>query len=77
MPGFIESPLGELPSDLYWVDGKVDMRTFKETIGGKLIWKHRLRFYASLEAFQLSKQEKESPYTNRDREMMKEMRTAS
>lgn len=77
MPGFIECPPTEAPCDLYWVDSTADLRTFKETIGGKLIWKHRLRFYASLEAFQAAREVKERPYTSREREMMKEMRNAS
>lgn len=77
MPGFIESPSGEAPCDLYWVEAAVPLRSFKETIGGKLIWKHRLHFFTSLETFQASREKTESPYSSRDREMMKEMRTAS
>jgi hypothetical protein len=38
-------------SDLYWVDEKVKLREFKEAIGSKLIWKYRLNFFTSLEAF--------------------------
>jgi len=77
MPGFVSSPPGEAPCDLFWVDSKTDLRTFKETIGGKLIWKYRLRFFTSLEAFDASKEKAESPYSVRDHEMMREMRNAS
>jgi hypothetical protein len=38
-------------SDLYWVDEKIKLREFKEAIGSKLIWKYRLKFFTSLEAF--------------------------
>jgi hypothetical protein len=34
---------------LYWVDEKITIRNFKKAIGGKIIWKHRLRFFTSLE----------------------------
>jgi hypothetical protein len=37
--------------DLYWVDEKIALREFKEAVGSKLIWKYRLQFYPSLEAF--------------------------
>jgi hypothetical protein len=37
--------------DLYWLDEKVDIRKFKEAIGSKLVWKYRLNFFTSLEAF--------------------------
>lgn len=37
--------------DLYWLDEKVSIRSFKEAIGSKLIWKYRLNFFTSLEAF--------------------------
>jgi hypothetical protein len=37
--------------DMYWLDEREDIRGVKEAIGGKLIWKHRLRFYTTLEAF--------------------------
>jgi hypothetical protein len=37
--------------DLYWVDEKIKLRELKEAIGSKLIWKYRLQFYPTLEAF--------------------------
>lgn len=78
MPGFIESYAGQEPCDLYWLDGTVTLRTLKETIGGKLIWKHRLRFFPTLEEFMAKRQgPKESGFTHREREMINEMREAS
>ncbi len=71
MPGFIENSLGETTHDLYWLDGRTDLRAFKEAIGGKLIWKHRLRFFDNLEAFLLSQQAKtENEFSEREREMI-------
>ena len=52
MPGYTGmSSAGEDVHDLYWIDEKIPMRQVKEAIGSKLIWKYRLRFYASLEQF--------------------------
>jgi len=51
MPGYIENTSELDTHDLYWLDGRTDLRSFKEAIGAKLIWKYRLRFFASLEDF--------------------------
>jgi hypothetical protein len=51
MPGYIAGSHGNLTHDLIWLDETTDLRKLKEAIGSKLIWKHRLRFYDSLEAF--------------------------
>src|SRR4051812_3305010 len=52
MPGYTGTfSSGEEVHDLYWVDEKIKLRDFKEAIGSKLIWKYRLHFYPSLEAF--------------------------
>ena len=78
MPGYVESHPGQDPCDLYWLDGSVSLRHVKEAIGGKLIWKYRLRFYLSLEEFMASRQSPgESGLTSREREMITEMRAAS
>ena len=34
---------------LYWLDSRASLRDFKMAIGGKLIWKYRLRFFLELE----------------------------
>lgn len=51
MPGNTGSSAGMATHDLYWLDEKVDLRAFKQAIGSKLIWKYRLTFFATLEAF--------------------------
>lgn len=52
MPGYIGgTPAGGVFADMYWIDEKIQIRQVKDAIGSKLIWKYRLRFYASLEEF--------------------------
>jgi hypothetical protein len=51
MPGYTGGSVGYDTHDLYWLDDKVDIRKFKEAIGSKLVWKYRLNFFTSLEAF--------------------------
>jgi len=51
MPGNIGASSDLDTHDLYWLDEKVDIRKFKEAIGSKLVWKYRLNFFSSLEAF--------------------------
>ena len=78
MPGFMEERHGTWFNDLYWVDGTVGLRKFKETVSGKLVWKHRLQFFTSLEDFLKSQETKrETEFTSREREMIDEMRAAS
>lgn len=78
MPGYMESYPGHELADLYWLDGTVKLRTVKERIGGKLIWKYRLRFYCSLEDFLASRDSSNTDeLTAREREMIIEMRKAS
>lgn len=48
MPGYME---GAGNYDLYWLDEAHTLRDFKKAITGKLIWKYRLRFFDTLEAF--------------------------
>jgi hypothetical protein len=51
MPGYTGMVSPEEVHDLYWVDEKTDVRAFKEAIGSKLVWKYRLHFFPSFEAF--------------------------
>jgi len=51
MPGYTGASSDMDTHDLYWLDEKVGLRTFKEAIGSKLVWKYRLNFFTSLEAF--------------------------
>lgn len=74
MPGYIESTSGK--NDLYWVDDEVTLREFKEAIGGKLIWKYRLNFYQSLEAFieSQNKKKKAQDFTDEELELIASMK---
>jgi hypothetical protein len=47
--GFVEQLPDGKYQGLYWLDNKVDLRTFKEAITGKLVWKYRLNFFHELE----------------------------
>jgi hypothetical protein len=52
MPGYNGGSTDpHLFTDLYWIDEKLTLRQVKEAIGSKLVWKYRLKFYGSLEAF--------------------------
>jgi hypothetical protein len=51
MPGNTGASSDMDTHDLYWLDEKEDLKDFKRAIGSKLIWKYRLSFFASLEAF--------------------------
>lgn len=51
MPGNTGASSDMDTHDLYWLDEKVDLKEFKRAIGSKLIWKYRLNFFTSLEAF--------------------------
>lgn len=76
MPGYNGgSGEQELFSDLYWVDEKVKLRELKEAIGSKLIWKHRLQFYPSLEAFIESQNAKRNSteFTKEERALLEEI----
>ena len=76
LPGYIDSSTPEETHDLYWLDGRTSLESFKRAIGAKLIWKHRMRFYSTLESFlasQKNKKEEESEFSSREREMIAEM----
>jgi hypothetical protein len=78
MPGYTESSSTEEYHDLYWVDEKVKLRQIKEAIGSKLIWKYRLKFYESLEAF-IESQNKQQPspeLTGEDLALIQAMKAA-
>lgn len=77
MPGYVGSNIGTNDHDMYWLDKTIDLRTFKEAIGGKAIWKYRIRFYNSLEAFIASQNnEAQGAFTKQDLELISEMRKA-
>ncbi|HNP95862.1 MAG TPA: hypothetical protein PKJ63_09535 [Cyclobacteriaceae bacterium] len=79
MPGYIGSTAGADDHDMYWLDKSVELRQFKEAIGAKLIWKYRIQFYSSLEAF-ISSQDKgrtDDAFTDKDLKLIADMRKAS
>lgn len=51
MPGNTGASSDMDTHELYWLDEKVNIRSVKEAIGSKLIWKYRLQFFTSLETF--------------------------
>lgn len=78
MPGYAGMSSGSETHDLYWVDEGVTLRKFKEAIGSKLIWKHRLQFYPSLESFieSQNKEQATAALTKEDLDWIEEIRTA-
>jgi hypothetical protein len=76
MPGYTGgSGDPEVFNDLYWVDEKVKLRELKEAIGSKLIWKHRLQFYTTLEAFVESQNARRNSteFTTEEKALLEEM----
>lgn len=64
MPGYTGGTGDYDAHDLYWLDDRTDIRKMKEAIGSKLVFRHRLNFYPSLEAFiesQHAKRKQASP----------------
>jgi hypothetical protein len=76
MPGYIGSGTGTSDHDMYWVGKNVDLRSFKLAIGAKTIWKYRVRVYKSLEEFIGSQNKENNSFTQRDLELIQEMRKA-
>ena len=76
MPGYVDNTTATVTHDLYWLNGQTELRVMKEAVGSKLIWKYRLKFYASLEAF-LQLQDntaKAAELTQEDLDLMAHMR---
>lgn len=76
MPGNIGKDMpGPGTDDLYWLDVTTALRTFKEAVGGKLIWKYRLRFFANLEDFlQYQDARKPTEVSTEDQALLDEVR---
>jgi hypothetical protein len=67
MPGYIDNTTTDVNHDLYWLDDKTELREMKAAVGSKLVWKYRLKFYASLEAFlQSQEQTAKTPELSQD-----------
>jgi hypothetical protein len=61
--------------DLYWIKEKTDLRDFKRVIGARIIWKYRLEFYNSLEAFIESEHtQKETNFTVEEQDRINTIR---
>jgi hypothetical protein len=80
MPGYTGGSTGEtdLITDMYWIDDKIKIRDVKEAVGSKLIWKHRLRFYTSLESFIESQNTKKNTgeFTAEERALLAEIQAS-
>ncbi len=73
MPGYMGNASDNY--DMYWLDKDTALRLFKETIGAKIIWKYRIRFYDTLEKFIASQyQEVNTSLTQKDIALMDDMR---
>lgn len=78
MPGYTELPLGTAFYDFYWVSEAVSLRELKATIGSKLIWKYRLRFYSNLQTL-IGKDDEyasNNAFTEEELDLMASMRKA-
>jgi hypothetical protein len=74
MPGYIDNSMSRVMHDLFWLDESINLRTFKEAIGSKLILKYRLRFFTNLEEFvQSQNQTHDEPLTKEELEMIAAM----
>lgn len=78
MPGYLGNDYGATDYDMYWVDKLVDLRSFKEAVGAKYIWRYRIRFYNTLEKFLASQgtQTSNTTFTDHDNALIEEMRTS-
>ena len=76
MPGYTGvSSENEETHELYWIDERVKLRKIKEAIGSKIIWKYRLTFYPTLEAFIESQNRKDQfVVTDEDIALLEEMK---
>jgi len=76
MPGYVDNTTATVTHDLYWLSDQIELRKMKEAVGSKLVWKYRLKFYASLEAFLQSQDNrvKAAEFTQDDLDLMAHMR---
>jgi len=61
---FIEGYAGQ-DHALYWLNENIDLRTFKRAVGAKYVWRHRIRFYESIEEMN-KKTKKEDDFNSED-----------
>ena len=76
MPGYVDNTTATVTHDLYWLNDQTELREMKLAVGSKLVWKYRLKFYASLEAFLQSQDNtaKAAELTQDDLDLMAHMR---
>jgi hypothetical protein len=76
MPGYVDNTTATVSHDLYWLNEEIELREMKKAVGGKLVWKYRLKFYSSLEDFLQSqdKTAKAAEFTQADLDLMARMR---
>jgi hypothetical protein len=77
MPGYVDNSTSTVTRDLYWLHDQTELRVMKAAVGSKLVWKYRLKFYASLEDFLQSHDNtvKATELTQDDLDLMAHMRT--
>ena len=74
MPGYVGG--ATLDYDLYWIDDQLQLRTLKEAIGSKLIWKYRLQF-KGLQDFIESQHAQDVTLTEEDLAKIEEMKSVA
>ena len=76
LTGYIEQQPDGKYNGLYWLDSKVDLKQFKEAIGGKVVWKYRLNFFNELSQPKNTEGNSAEPNTFSEKEnaMIKAMR---
>ena len=77
MPGYLEGGNGRGFCELYWVNEKHSVREFKEAIGGKLVWKYRLRVFTNLEDATASSAFNDVNFTPEEQLMLDAMRKSA
>jgi len=77
MPGYMEGNYGRQVCELYWIDETLSLRDFKDAIGGKLIWKYRLRFYTKLEEATTISDHSDMNFTPEEQSILNAMRKSA
>jgi len=63
---------------LYWLDSSVTLREFKEAVGGKLVWKYRLRFFNELDQAEKPNEKRNAnSFSKKEAALIKAMRKKS
>lgn len=73
---FLPGSSDEAELALYWVNDSAKLRDFKKAIGAKTIFKYRLQFYISVEAYhtELNKTKNGSNFTTHEKAMIRKMK---